>query len=509
MDDKQYFLWRHDNEAASKAVINQENYEPVTNSFGANDFVLEFLKKHGLWETLNNPQAKLLKQENGKNPKILNEIMIMKELVGIKRINNSGLLFSDVCLMSELGFNLEEVISMAENDKGVISQNTLRNHCNRIPTEENYRSFYEHVNFMRKKKWFREGVYAVDGYEIEITVNNKKTDYENAGMVYSDKGNRKKYGYKLLLLVNIAQDRERIVGAYLDRIETNELKIFKKMIAHIEKYVCPLEAMVKTLVADRAYWDEAFIRLLKEDKGIDIFMIAKNNLGFVMQDLKDLLRQDRFEFKSYKIKNKKYYKRKTNIKLKKPSREPEFFDIELAIERKLDFGVFKEGYLNVVIKREKTSNGEYKYMFYVTTRQIRNPVTVVEQYHNRNVIENDVNRELDQRWFIRDLAGRSRNIMLTRMMLILKLFNCEKILEMKHPKFHQDVKKRMQQKEKHSFLQEVDIAVYIIDKDIFGIFKASEFALLIKERTKQTILRKMEDKPNLTQEEVLQLIKDL
>ena len=503
-------LWSLDNESTAKAVIEQADYEPITNSFGANDFVVEFLKKWGLWDMLVNAEAKLLKMPNGIDPRRLNEVMAVKELVGIKRISNSKPILDDVCLMTELGFNLEEVIAKRADEKGVISSVTLRNHCDRIPTEESYRAFYEQVSHQKQKRWFRGGLYAVDGYEIEITVNSEKTDYEDAGKVWSDKEKRWKYGYKLLLLVNISKDRERIVGAYLDRIETNELKIFEKMIAHIEHYVCPLEELIKELVADRAYWDEKLIRLLKLDKGIDCTLLAKKNLTFVKHDLKDLLKQKRIEFKPYQIKNRKYYKRKTKKKLSKPSKEPEYIDVELAVERNMDFGVFKDGFLNIVIRRDEQPDSSYHYMFYMTTKSIKSPVTVVDKYRDRTAIENDVNRELDQRWFIRSLAGRSRNIMLARIMLVLKLFNCEKILEMKHPKYWQDVKKRMNEKEDHSFLQEVDVAVYITGSDIFGIFKASEFALLIKERTKFALKEKVcsIDKP-LTREDLLAMIDTL
>ena len=616
--DKQYFCWQLDKKATAEAVINQERYEPITNSFGANDFVLEFLKKQGLWEVINNPEATLLKQGNGKDPKILNQIMTIKELIGIKRISNSGVIFSDVCSVANLGFNLEEVVGLAEQDKGVISKNTLWNHSNRIPAEESYRAWYEQVNFLRKKKLLRGGLYAIDGYEIEITVNNEKSEYEDAGRVWCADENRYKYGYKLLLLVNIAKNRERIVGVYFDRIEVNEVKIMQKMIAHIEKYVCPFSELVEHLVMDRGYWSKELLSWLHSKK-IGFTTLLKDNLCLVKDDLKDLISQGRITFKKYRLKNKKYYERKTKHILKKPSKEVKYLDVELATEKDLNYQAFSEGYLNVVIRREKVSKSfrfeaenllqgvtieavfsqlaadfkvkakntkdhfktidsflrsqnfeemiqtkltanqtqiakiladltsnyqgklskdanneklskrleilillypqflqssptekKYKHIFYVTNLEIKNPLKVVENYGERNVIENKINRELDQRWFMRKLSGRNRNSMMVRIMLVLKLFNCEKILKMKHPKFHEDVKKRMQEKEDHSFLQEVDIAVYITEKDYFGIFKASEFALLVKERTKKALLLKLDaNKKNFTQEEIVQLINDL
>ncbi len=93
-EKREHKVWRLDKEATANAVINQEEYEPITNAYGANDFVLEFLRKHGLWETLINPEAKLLKKDNGKEPEFLNELLTIKELVGIKRISNCYPIFN-------------------------------------------------------------------------------------------------------------------------------------------------------------------------------------------------------------------------------------------------------------------------------------------------------------------------------------------------------------------------------------------------------------------------------
>lgn len=626
-EEKDFFVWQHNKEKTAAAVINQERYDSVTNSYGGNDFVLEFLKETGLWGTLINSQALDLKKENGHDPEKLNAIMTIKELVGIKRISNSGLLFSDVTLMSQLGFNLEEVIGLSEKEQGVVSKSTLWNHCNRIPVEETYRAFYEHVYFLKKKKLLRGGIYAVDGYELEITVNNEDSDYEDAGRVWSKKENRWKYGYKLLFLVNITEGRERIVGFYLDRIEVNEVKLFQKLKAHLEKYVCPLEVIVKQLVMDRAYWDETLLKGLAK-KGIIFLTLGKENLCLVKDYLRGLISRGELVFKKYQLKNKKYYQRKTDWELKKSSKEPARIETELALVKQVNYQGTGSGDLNVVVRRVKRehalnfsslnlqkgtsatsfvsvlqqnfelnvktkseadllraidtfiknvsfeknalaqikqlglheadvikaavllgeskehyqgklsiaeknerfikrlealailypdkinllkSDGQYVYIFYVTNKKVKNLAKIVESYGDRNIIENNVNRELDQRWFIRSLNGRTLCSMSVRIAMILKLFNCEKVLKMKHPKYHEEVKKRQRAKENHSFLQEVDIAVYILDADYFGIFKASEFALLIKERTKKALTLKLEAKgqSTLSLDEVRNMINEL
>jgi len=483
-------IWDYDNAIAEEAIIGQCEFDSVISEYGENDFVVEFLREQGLWKTLVSPRALLLKKENGKDVEKLNGIMAVKELAGVKCIGNTKRLLNDAHLMSTLGFNLE---AMIDKEKWVACQNTLRNHSNRIPTQESYHQFYKHVKFLREKKWLRGGEYAADGYEIEITVDEAKTTYQDAGKVWSDKENRWKYGYKLLLLVNIADGRERVVGVILDKIQVHETKMLRRLFRYIRHYVCPIEEMISTLIVDRAYWDEKLMRYLKEQKGIDFIMLAKDNLCMVKDDLRDLIKQDRIDFKPYQLKNPKYYQRQTDTPLKKPSKEKEYLSTELAIERNLDYAVFKDGYLNIVIRRERHKDGKPYYIFYVTTLPIKSPITVVEKYHSRTTIENDVNRELDQRWFIRSLAGRSRNIMLTRIMMVLKLFNCEKIMEMKVKKKYEEIKKRQREREHHSFFNDTaSMIAYVPEKNVFGIFRARQWNRIHKHCVLQAAILKTE-----------------
>ena len=481
-------------------------FDAMISEYGENDFVIEFLREQGLWDTLVSPRPLLLKKGNGKDTVKLNGIMAVKELAGVKRIGNTKRLLQDAHLMTALGFNLEEV----EGGQGVACQNTLRNHCNRIPTKESYYQYYQHTKFLRQQKWLRGGDYAADGYEIEISVEDAKTTYQDAGKVWSEKEKRYKYGYKLLLLVNISEGRERIVGVVMDQIQVHETKLLKRLFGYIRHYVCPLEDMVDTLVVDRAYWDEKLMRYLKEKKGIDFIMLAKDNLCMVKDDLRDLINQERLTFKPYLLKNKKYYQRKTDTPLKNPSQEKEFTQTELAIERGMDYAVFQDGYLNVVVRKEYTKSGKAHYIFYVTTLPIKNPATIVRKYHDRNTIENDVNRELDQRWFIRSLAGRSKNILLARIMIILKLFNCEKIMEMKVKDKYAEIKKRQRERERHSFFNDTaSMIAYVPEKNAFGIFRAKPWNAIIEKRTLNAVIIKMGslDRP-LTPDDLQEMMPD-
>ncbi len=448
--NKKYKIWYHKQKETEEDVIEGSEFDVIKSKFGASEYIIEFLKDTKLWDSMIKVKPKLLKKGNGKDWKKINEIMVVKELAGVRTISSANKVIRDGNLMTSLGFNLELIKEKESEDKGIVHQDTLRNHLKRIPIKESIKSFYkDHVNLLRKKKWIRGGVYAIDGYNIEIFGE----EYEGYGEVWDPIENRHKKGYKLLLLVNVKKDRVKILGAILGKINDNEVKMARKLFKDIERYVCPIKELIDILLMDRAYWDEKFLRYLKEENKIDFVILAKENLNIVKDDLRDLIKLDRIKFNWYKTKNRKYKPRKTDKELKKQSKEKEYLEIELGVEKKLDYKVFKEGYLNIVIKKDKkkgknkdNNKEKYEYTFYTTTLEIKNPVKIVNLYKDRWVIENNVNRELDQRWFLRTPAGRAKNTIVARTMLVLKLFNSEKILEMKCKGKHKEIKEKMKEK---------------------------------------------------------------
>ena len=486
MGDK---VWSLDKKKTMEAYEALKPFFLSEGGVGKSDYMIAFLKTAGLWDTLINAQPTLLKKENGKDIRQLNEIVLVKELLGIKHIANTGMMLRDGDLMAMLGFNIEKMTKSDNSLVGIAHKNTLRNHLNRIPTDESYKKWYDQVQFLRKKKWLRGGVYALDGYEIEVSIDD--SEYEGAGKVWCPNENRWKYGYKLLLLVNVAEGRERIVGAYLDKIETHETKMFYAMMAHIEQYLCPLEDLMDTLLFDRAYWDEKLLRYLKEEKGIDWVTLGKSNTNLVKEEMKERIQFDPLAFTAYRRKNPRYYERTTTKDIQKKSKEPEYIDLDLGVVRHIDFQPFEQGYLNVVVRR-KYPKDQPVYTYYVTTLPIKNPVEIVELYRSRWTIEDDVNRELGQRWALRSLAGRKLNIILARIMIVLKLFNCEKIMEMKKLKEYKLLKEKLRTQENHDFLKGANrIVVYIKNQAIFGTFSAVEFQALVERRLKKELLAKL------------------
>jgi hypothetical protein len=467
MKNESLIAWNHEQAAAEAAVIRSEPHELVDSDHGAKDFIITFLEQTGLWDTMVSHRPSGLKQNNGYDWRKLSGIATVKELAGVRRLSASGQVLKDAGLMARLGFTL--TLSKDGSEQNVLHEDTLRNHWHRFSEAESYGWFIEdHVDLLRKKKWLRGGVYAIDGYELEVFGK----DYEDAGMVWKESENRKKYGYKLVLLVNVHEGRERVVGAVLGRIEEDERKLCLKLLDLIETHLCQAKELIDILLMDRGYWGAEFLHKIHFEYGLNFVTLAKKNLNFVKDEVDYIAVNDKLPFTKYKVRNPSYYERKTDKPLKKRSGEPKHYEIWLAYENGLGFGVWEEKNLNVVIMKTQNSKGEWEVTIFVTTLTIENnPLKIYELYSQRWTIENDINRELDQRWAIHSLPGRTRNIIVARIMLILKLFNAEKILEMKYKDQYDKIKARMRETEEHNFFEEPQMVVYVVGKNIFGVWR--------------------------------------
>ena len=114
---------------------------------------------------------------------------------------------------------------------------------------------------IRGKRWLRGGVYAVDGHDILIPYGQ---GYEGARRI-SDGA----YGYKLLVLLNIQEGCELIVGYILGGLQESEITMLRRLLARLDKTMGPLREWLKILLMDRGYWGTDLFCELKQDYGID------------------------------------------------------------------------------------------------------------------------------------------------------------------------------------------------------------------------------------------------
>ena len=274
-------VWIRNEKQIEEAIINGEKVEVVDSDFGANEFVIDFLKEAGIWDTITGMRP-LMKKENGYPSKVILGTLIMKELLCIGKLSGVGKVIEDGKLMSDIGFTIERIKEAENKEKGVIDLGTLRNHLKRIPPTESDKAFYHHIALLREKRWIRGHQYVADAVQLEVPYGET---FEGMGKVWDTKEKRYKYGYKLELLMNVTgTGRLRFLGCCLASINSDERALLFHIFEDIEKCLGKgkVKEIVESLTLDRGYWGAHFLWKLKHQWGVDfVTMVRDDDLDFV------------------------------------------------------------------------------------------------------------------------------------------------------------------------------------------------------------------------------------
>lgn len=461
-------IWTQNNEAVEEAILAGEETESVLTEYGANEFAVDFLMQNKIWPQLLVKPAGW--NNNGIDWQKLGGIAILNELLHVGHLAKADKVIKDAKLMRELGFTFSETQEAKADGKGVIHRDSVRNYFKRIPTEQSKKEFYGFVNFMRQKRWVRGRTYVADGLEIEVC---GKT-YEGIGKVWDDKKKKWKYGYKAVLLMNVEEERERIMGFAIGPINSDERELLLTIFDDLEKHVGKIKEIMDEIIIDRGYWGYEFLEeTLVKKYGIDYVIIAKKNFLFVKEDLRHMIDSRQIEWQERQLYNRTKKENET---------------VKVAFVKDLMHGYKNkeqpyQGLVNVVAMKYMEGKEE-KEVFYVTNKKVpKNPLKIVQLYGSRWTIENQGNRDLSQRWLIRILAGRSLNAITARICLIFKLYNSMKVMEMKHGEEWQENKELIESWGERSFIAGHGLIVYC--EKHFATLCPNHYKKLIEKSMKQ------------------------
>src|ERR1035438_2494523 len=194
--------------------------------------MFDFMLKSGLWTAATEMRPSGLKKDNGIPYRLLNGVECLREMAGIDTPANCGPLLKDAYLLERIGFTAEKVGSRLAKDRTVIDPESLMNHLDRFREADLEAGFLQHLEVIGSKRWLRGGVYAVDGHDIVIPYGQ---GYEGARHI-SDGA----YGYKLLVLLNVQDDCELIVGFILGSLQESEITMLRRMLARLNQTMGPL-----------------------------------------------------------------------------------------------------------------------------------------------------------------------------------------------------------------------------------------------------------------------------
>jgi hypothetical protein len=473
--------WMRDDPEARRAILEGRAVEVDITSYAQNDFLLEFLMGSRLWETLVSVRPGKLRKENGKPWKALNGLEVLRELGHVDRIAHCGRVIADTRLMMIAGFNAEEIRRSRRRKGLAVTPETLGNHLGRMTAPAVVDAFYSHVALLRDHKWVGPGIYAADGHDITFP---HARGWEGMGKVGDA------HGFKLLLLVRIWPEPERIVGFALSPLQVSEHRLLKIVLGQLEQRVCAPKKLIETLVLDRGYWGAEFLLGLRKRYGFHFVTRAEHeNLG-VVKETKTLLALKKPAPRVVEVSEERSRLGKIKVRLEGLDGVPLCADKDREV-----------GKANVVVADEfdsrgrplRDSDGEPRpTMYYVTSHPAeKDPYAIRRHYLRRWVIENQGFRNLTQRWALDVPPARNYRAMFARMFFVLTLANAESVVGELFPGDWRDERQRLGKLGVSGTIGgEPALAAYT-PKGQLGILSTEDYGSLVAQRERATMLQEL------------------
>jgi len=161
-------IWAKDRQRVEQDIVEGRPFDAFVTERGRFDIMFDFMLQSGLWTAATGMRPSGLKKNNGISYRLLNGVECLREMAGIDAPANCGPLLKDAYLLERIGFTAEKIQRRLRNDQTVIDPESLLNHLSRFAEGDLEAGFQQHLEVIRRKRWLRGGVYAVDGHDIVI-----------------------------------------------------------------------------------------------------------------------------------------------------------------------------------------------------------------------------------------------------------------------------------------------------------------------------------------------------
>ena len=477
-------LWEKDRQRVEQDILEGRPFEAFISERGRFDGMLDFLLRTGLWAAATEMRPSGLKKDNGIPYRLLNGVECLREMAGIDTPANCGPLLKDSYLLERIGFTAEKVESRLRNDRTVIDPESLLNHLDRFTEQDLEAGFLQHLEVIRHKRWLRGGVYAVDGHDILIPYGQ---GYEGARRISEGA-----YGYKLLVLLNIQDDCELIVGFILGGLQESEITMLRRMLARLEKTMGPLREWLKILWMDRGYWGTDLFCELKQDYGIDFVSRVRDEKldlnGAIQRQLEEADRP----WTSFE-EERQFSGRKETQNVRVTALRPiTLISDETTAHRQIAVNIVVaiQSHANGSAIRDKKGKDISRTDYITSLAPGRYGVKVRGFYRGRWGIENQGFRSLSQTWDIDRPAGHSFGAVLARLVFVFMTYNARHLFE-KQSRHRPDYAEQLRQM--RSYGPGISLAgaanVVLTASGFCCTFTARELLKLHKQRLQKAIQR--------------------
>ena len=430
--NRKYIEWQHltrDQKEVAKRII-ENNYEFLQGAdWGFLDNFIIFLKEIGFLKVLDISGegyerkmitiAKLLMTYN------------MKILRGIAKMGQvPDMLFKDTGLLMLLGFTARQIKNgvckrskkRGKKRKGPISKDTLSDVLDRISTEEIEGIINGSVQILNEGGFIDDAIYICDSTDIETTeechgCGRKTVKEEHINKKTGEKKETEKttYGFKLIVIRGV--NSGMVVSAKMAKIEESEKNYTLSLIKQAEKNI---GKKIRVLLLDRGFM--AGTTLWKINKGfeadfvipaITTMDVTKDARGLRNSTGENIWREATKDIEAVGIKGLVSYDQYGDEEHNKKNKHSKDF-----VANPINV-VMVTRWKNVIYK-----HGEEK--VFLTSLRVDNPVSVINKYKLRSLIENTTFRELKQGWLINSIPKKTEAAVRSHAFLTICMFNMSK-----------------------------------------------------------------------------------
>jgi hypothetical protein len=435
-------IWLKNRQQVEQEIVEGRPFRVLESERGRYDGMLDFMTQSGLWAAATGMRPSGLKKDNGVPYPCLNGLLCLKELSGLATAAECGPLLRDAYLLERVGFTAEQIQRRIKEDRTIVDPETLLNHLGRFTAADLEAGFQRHVEVIRSKRWLRGGVYAVDGHDIMIPYGK---DYEGATHIAQGS-----YGYKLLVLLNVQEDCELIVGYVLGGLEESEITMLRRLLKQLDQSMGPLRNWLKILLMDRGYWGTDLFCELHEDYGIDFVTRVRDPKLAINQPIERQLSEPGRSWSRFQEERQFSGRKETqwvDTTALQPitliSDDPPYRQITVPVV------VARQSHLDGSPLRDEKGN-DISTTYYVTSLRpgLNGGKKIRGFYRRRWSVENQGFRVLSQTWEIDRPASHSYGAVLGRLVFVFMIYNACHLYE--HQSRHRpDYAEELQQRRRY------------------------------------------------------------
>jgi hypothetical protein len=446
---------------------------------------LVFLQEVGFFEVIGVEGKKFRRQM------IEVQLLIMtycaKVLLGIASINQvPGRLFRDRALLLLIGYTTDQMVSGFcyrgyEDKQKPLHKNVLADAVEKLTAEEVATILNETVKRLAQRGLFKQsqGHFALDSSDLETTEHYRGCGKKKV-TVRKKRSNGQyveweeyRYGFKVVVIYEV---RLRLIVAAqvapINRHDTNfTLELLQQAIDNVG------QGVIKVLVLDRGFLDGETLWTIKQSYGVDFVIPSKDDMRVTREARAFRQQKTPDEDQVWAERSGAGEQLTGQVRLyglKAVTAYDQYGDADH--QTKLNRKDFQPNPLNVIVVYEwqgKTYHPGHEKVF-LTSLPIDHPLTILDTYDLRSLIENCAFRELKQGWHLGKFPKKTQEAVRGHVFLTLVIFSLSNA-------YRTDVGQDLAQAgiRRQRLLWEEANKVLVVTGDYYAIFDLEELLIIL------------------------------